>query len=78
MVVIKERKLLRCCFNCANYELGVLSDKKGATAIKGCNTNKYRKQTPEPTGICECFIRSVDNDRTDVTEVVQGQEPEEV
>jgi len=78
MVVIKERKLLRCCFNCEEYELGVLSDKNGATVIQGCNTRKYKKQKTEPTGICECFIRRVDDDRTDVTEVVQGQVTEEV
>lgn len=80
MVVIKVRKSLRCCFNCENYDFGVLADKKGNTeVVQGCNTRKYGKQKPEPTGICECFIRKVDDDdRTDAPEVVQGQEPEEV
>ena len=66
MVIIKKRTLLRCCYNCRNV-------KKGS-----CDATPYGKTEVEATGICQYFIRKVDNDRADAPEVVQGQEPEEV
>jgi len=48
MVIIKERKLLRCCYNCVNKK-----NKDGLT----CDATPYGHTVVEPTGICEYFIR---------------------
>lgn len=73
MVVIKERNLLRCCYNCSSALIDY--DDDGCIT---CQQKENGKVEVEPTGICQYFMRVIVNDRTDAVEVVQGQEPEEV
>lgn len=52
MVVIKERKLLRCCNNCA-FALIDYDDDGTIT----CQNPPNEKVQVQPTGICQWFTR---------------------
>jgi hypothetical protein len=51
MVVIKERKLLRCCHNCKSF----LVEYDNETS---CEHQSNKSEKVEPTGVCQFFIRS--------------------
>jgi len=57
MVVIKERKLLRCCFNCVNFKFEIDEERNDFPVKCECEGTPYGKTEVEPTGICEYFIR---------------------
>ena len=50
MVVIKVRKLLRCCYNCQFAKIDYDDD-----GIITCENPPNEKVQVEPTGICQWF-----------------------
>jgi hypothetical protein len=57
MVIIKERKLLRCCFNCKNINIEFDDGVVEIPIACNCSTTRYGDTVVEPTGICEFFMR---------------------